>query len=107
MPSRADPPLAGFLDTRERDRLAAILSRLSSPYDNERAAAGLLASVFVARHGLEWLDLTSLLLPIRRTTIMQAAPGQQQDRRSSGSREWSGYCRRRRSQPGETLNLFV
>ena len=56
---------------------------------------------------LEWLDLTSLLLPIRRTTIMQAAPGQQQDRRSSGSREWSGYCRRRRSQPGETLNLFV
>ena len=42
---------------RELDRLAAILARLDSPYDGERAAAALLASREVRRLGLSWREL--------------------------------------------------
>jgi hypothetical protein len=107
MPGHADRPLLGSLDPREQDRLAAILSRLSSPYENERATAGLLASVFVARHGLMWLDLTTLLLPIRRALVAPVGSCPQLDRRRSGAEEWRGYCRRRRAPAGSIVNLFA
>jgi hypothetical protein len=40
-----------------RAKLAAVLSRLESPFDGERAAAGLLASRMVRAAGLTWADL--------------------------------------------------
>ncbi len=49
------------LTPRERARLSSILARLASPYEGERAAAGLLASAFVAKRGLAWADLTATL----------------------------------------------
>jgi hypothetical protein len=107
VPGNADRPLFGSLDPREQDRLAAILSRLSSPYENERATAGLLASVFVARHGLMWRDLTTLLLPIRPALGSSVGPYPQRDRRRSGAREWRGYCRRRRATAGANVNFFA
>ena len=39
------------------DRLAAILARLDSPFDGERAAAALLASRELRRVGLTWPDV--------------------------------------------------
>lgn len=39
------------------DRFAAILERLASPFDGERAAAALLASRELRRVGLTWPDL--------------------------------------------------
>jgi hypothetical protein len=42
------------LTPADRARLAAILGRLGSDFDGERAAAGLLASRFMRDHGLTW-----------------------------------------------------
>jgi hypothetical protein len=100
MPGQADPPLSGSLAQRDQDRLAAILSRLASPFDNERAIAGLLASMFIAQRGLNWPDLTRLLLPIRRTPASQTGPESKQDRRHGGCRAW-------RVPAGETLDLLA
>jgi hypothetical protein len=93
------------LTPRERARLASILSRLSSPYDNERATAGLLASAFVTKHHLTWFDLTMFLRAPPVTSDASREPQSQQDRRQSSRRDWRGYCRRRRTMAGETLNL--
>jgi hypothetical protein len=42
-----------------RPRLAAVLSRLESPFDGERAAAGLLASRMVRAAGLSWAEVVA------------------------------------------------
>lgn len=47
----------------DRARLAAILGRLGSDFDGERAAAGLLASRFMRDHGLTWPDLLAAPAP--------------------------------------------
>jgi hypothetical protein len=94
------------LALREQARLAGILSRLSSPYENERATAGLLASAFVAKHDLMWSDLITLLRPLPSAAAASSGPQPLQDRRSR-SGQWQGYCRRRRTLAGQTLNLFT
>lgn len=53
-----DAAVAGStLSTSEREKLAHILNRLASPYDGERAAAALLATRFIAAHGLTWTEI--------------------------------------------------
>ena len=92
---------------RERARLSGILARLASPYNGERAAAGLLASAFVAKRGLAWADLTTTLQPDDKapTAPKKLSPGQ--ERRYSGSKTWRGFCRRRLTPPGQVLNHFA
>ena len=94
------------LEPRERAKLAAILARLGSPYDGERAAAGLAATAFIARHGLEWADLTALLRPHPKPQASAAWP-QGPDRRRNNTRDWRGYCRRRAVQPGRALDSLA
>ena len=48
------PGTAEALTPADRAKLAAILGRLGSDFDVERAAAGLLATRFVREHGLTW-----------------------------------------------------
>jgi hypothetical protein len=95
------------LALRERTRLASILSRLASPYDNERATAGLLASAFVSKHDLLWSDLTMFLRPLPQPTVETGGTKPQQDRRRGSRKDWLGYCRRRRRVAGQILNLFT
>jgi hypothetical protein len=83
------------LTPRERARLAGILARLASPYESERAAAGLLASAFVAKHMLTWADLTTLLRPLPDEAPATSATLPRQERRRKGSKTWQGFCRRR------------
>jgi hypothetical protein len=47
----------------DRARLAAILGRLGSDHDGERAAAGLLATRFMRDHGLTWPELLAAPAP--------------------------------------------
>lgn len=92
------------LTPRERERLAGILAMLSSPHDGERAAAGLLASAFVAKHGLAWADVVSSLRPITAAGVEPCQAPPQQDRRRSAGTTWYGYCRRRLARMGQALN---
>lgn len=92
------------LTPREQTRLAAILARLASPYEGERAAAGLLASAFVSKHNLVWADLTTLLRPPHTPLAVSDGTPPTHDRRSSGSWHWQGYCRRRLTLSGQALN---
>jgi len=48
-----------------RDRLCAVLARLESPFDGERAAAGLLASQMIRRAGLTWPDVLAPMPAMR------------------------------------------
>lgn len=48
------------LSATERTRLVAILSRLGSDFDGERAAAGLLAARLLRDRGLCWDDVVAL-----------------------------------------------
>jgi len=95
------------LTPRERARLAGILARLASPYEGERAAAGLLASAFVAKHGLAWADLTTLLQQHPDAPASAAEPPKRQDRRRRGSKAWQGFCRRRLVQLGRALDRLT
>lgn len=98
------------LTPRERAKLAAILARLASPHDGERAAAGLLASAFVAKHGLAWADLIALLRPAPKSpAVPEAAPDRPpgQDRRRKGAKTWRGFCRRRPVTLGRALNRLT
>jgi hypothetical protein len=45
------------LSAAERQRLAAILARLASPFDGEVTAAGLAAARFIRDRGLTWQDV--------------------------------------------------
>ncbi|MBV9749273.1 MAG: hypothetical protein JO157_10700 [Acetobacteraceae bacterium] len=91
------------LTPRERARLAGILARLASSFESERAAAGLLASAFVEKHGLTWADLTSILQPIPESPTPSKEPRPRQDRRA-GSKGWRGFCRRRLVRLGQALD---
>ncbi len=95
------------LTPRERTRLVAILTRLTSPYGGERAAAGLLASAFIARHGLTWEDLTTLLRPLPEAPATLHEPPPKQDRRHRDGWTWQGYCRRRLKRLGQALDRFT
>lgn len=88
----------------EQAKLASILARLASPFEGERAAAGLLASAFIERHGLTWTDLTALLQPVPPAPAEPAEPVPSRDRRQRDSKAWRGFCRRRRARPGQTLD---
>ena len=79
------------------------VARLSSPFESERAAAGLLATAFLAKHGLSWEGLTALLQPPAAPTAPdEASP--MQDRRRGGGAAWRGYCRRRMARLGQALS---
>jgi len=67
------PPLS----SAERNRLVAILGRLGSDYDGERAAAGLLAARLLRDRGLCWDDL------ILTGGGVQRVPGIAQEERST------------------------
>ncbi len=75
---------------RERARLSSILARLASPYEGERAAAGLLASAFVAKRGLAWADLTATLQPAAEASAALKEPSPRQERRRNGPWRRSG-----------------
>jgi hypothetical protein len=105
--SHAEHAVWCYLDPHEQARLTGILSRLSSPYVNERATAGLLASAFVAKHNLMWFDMTTFLVPINRASTALVGVFPRQDRRRGGGMNWRGYCRRRRVHAGQMLNLFA
>lgn len=94
------------LTTRDQAKLSAILSRLSSPNEHERAVAGLLATAFVAKHDLTWADLPPLLKPVGGPIPQATATQRPHDRRRSGT-GWLGYCRRRRTGTGQTLNMLT
>ena len=99
----------GALTPRDRARLAAILARLASPYGGERAAAGLLASAFVAKHGLTWTDLTASLRPVPEGPP-RTPPGfrpLRQERRRKGGKAWRGFCRRRPTPLGQALDRLT
>ena len=107
VPADADFDLSKFraLTPRERTRLVGILTRLTSTHSGERAAAGLLAGAFLARHGLTWADLTTLLLPsANASAASDPLPGP--DRRRRGGRPWRGYCRRRLVRLGQALDCL-
>jgi hypothetical protein len=80
---------------------------LSSPFEHERAAAGLLASVFLTNHGLVWSDIVGSG-PGTNAAIETAEP--KRDRRHNrrgSSRYWRGYCRRRCFSVSQSLDLLT
>lgn len=93
-----------ILSPREQAKLAAILSRLSSSFDNERAAAGLLATAFVNKHNLMWSDLVEMLRPLPDLPAAAVEPQSARGRRRGGN-WWRGYCRRRRVGRGAAVDL--
>ena len=98
--------LIAKLTPEEQARLARILGLLASPYDGERATAAALASAFVAKHGLMWGDLATLLSPVpQRQPIPGACPAMP-DRRRHANPNWQGYCRRQPARLGTALNRF-
>jgi hypothetical protein len=107
MSDAADRTVADIqrLGPRERARLAAILARLGSPFEGERAAAGLLASAFVAKHELTWSHLTSLLQPLPDPATLPAKL--LSNRRRAGVGEYRGYGQARPSPHGQALDLFT
>ena len=109
MPESPDhtPAKLQALTPRERARLAGILARLASPYESERAAAGLLASAFVTKHGLTWADLTTLLQPLPGASTASGEPSPRQERRRTGGKGWRGFCRRRLVLLGQALDRLT
>ena len=70
-------------------------------------ARPLLASAFVAKHGLAWADLTGTLQLAAKAAAAPKEPPPGQERRRNGSRTWRGFCRRRPATPGQVLNHFA
>jgi len=97
----------GFLSVREQARLAGILSRLASPFENERAIAGLLASAMVEKHGLLWSDVISLPQPRGKAPVSFGARQPIGERRHGSTTNWRGYCRRRRLAARHELNVLA
>ena len=93
------------LSAREQARLAAILSRLASSFEGERAAAGLLATAFLTKHNLGWSDLTGGLPPVSNSETDPIDPPAKRDRRRPGNKLWRGYCRRRSIARGNALDV--
>jgi hypothetical protein len=93
------------LSSREKVRLAGILSRLASSFDNERAAAGLLATAFISKHSLTWPEVIDALQPACHVPPLQVDPPASRRRRAGGDKGWRGYCRRRSMCRGEALDV--
>ena len=91
------------MNAAEQNRLARILAMLSSPHDGERAAAGYLATAFIAKHGLVWGHLASLACPAREAAPDAAVRPEQ---RRHPHPAWQGYCRRRPATRGDMLNCL-
>lgn len=106
MSGHSEHPGINRLPPREEAKLARMLSRLASPFEDERATAGLMVSAFVARRDMKWSDLTTLLQPAG-TPAEPVESVRQKDRRGSGAKAWLGYCRRRRGAAGQTLNVLT
>lgn len=106
MPGQKDETRArlGVLSQAEWTRLTGVLARLSSSHDGERAAAALLASAFVKRHGLAWTDVVASLQPVRGLPAGPIVPPAMPERRSTKGQAWRGYCRRRLAAMGRSLN---
>jgi hypothetical protein len=100
-------PKKGYqtLSARERARLAAILSRLASSFEGERAAAGLLATAFLAKHDLRWTDLVDELRPVSQVQANSVDAPANGDRRRLNYKGWRGYCRRRLIGRGNALDV--
>ena len=105
--------LSSKLTPREQARLTSILARLASPYEGERAAAGLLASAFMEKHGLSWTDLTiaeAAPPPAKAASPAGPSPVAEKpggDRRRGQARPWRGYCRRHALVPGRALSCLA
>lgn len=101
MPRGPDPTEAALptLSPREGTRLEGILARLASPYESERAAAALLASAFVAKHGLTWSHLTALLQPVADAPEVPAP--------NPGAAAWHGYGGVPPNRQGQALDLLT
>ena len=95
----------GALTQREQRRLARILARLASPFDGERAAAALLASAFLANHGLSWSDVTGQTLSATEPALPREAL--HRDRRRARGATWKGYCRRHALPSSHKLSCVV
>ena len=101
--SNPEPDRDHKLTERDQARLGHILARLASPFEGERAAAGLLATAFMAKHGLTWSDVT---------IVQWAGPPQNpetpfRDRRHGTGRPWRGYCRRHPPRPGHSVSCLA
>jgi hypothetical protein len=83
------------LGPNEQARLAHILARLESPFENERAIAGRLATEFITRFGLHWSDLAAFAPRTDFYASEVQPPPRKRQRRRPGSGYWAGYCRRR------------
>jgi hypothetical protein len=103
----AGHPGCSSLSSCEQVRLASVLSRLASPFENERAIAGLLASAIVAKHGLTWSDVIALLRPRPIAAASLEAPQPTGDRRCGSGKNWRGYCRRHRKPASHNLNILA
>lgn len=97
----------GSLSAHEQARLASVLSRLASPFENERAIAGLLASAMVAKHGLMWSDVIAPPRSRAKASASLEAPQSTGDRRRGSGKNWRGYCRRRRIAARHNLNILA
>jgi hypothetical protein len=107
MSAQPDGTSGNTLSPHDRAKLSHILARLASPFENERAIAGLLASAFVEKHGLMWADLIVLLKPRPETSPVVEVSPSKHDRRRNGGRGWRGYCRRHRIPVSQTLDLLA
>ncbi len=106
MAVKSDGPCGriGALTIAEQSRLTRILGLLASPYEGERASAALLASAFVAKHGLGWGELTALLSPVPDAPPDPGEPPAMPDRRHHPNMQWRGYCRRQPARLGTALD---
>ncbi|WP_158747570.1 hypothetical protein [Acidisphaera sp. L21] len=93
------------LTPRERTRLAGILARLASPFESERAAAGLLASAYMAKHNLTWSDLMTGHPASPPPPPAPEKPSR--ERRHSLGALWRGYNRRRAAQAQHVLSRLA
>ena len=97
----------GSLAPSEQVRLAGILSRLASPFEGERAPAAVLASAFVARQHLQWSDLGVFARAEAIDPVAVEPPRQSERRAGPGHPGWRGYCRRRRTYVGQSLDVVT
>jgi hypothetical protein len=93
------------LGARERAKLEGILARLTSPYESERATAALFANAFLAKYGLTWSHLVSLLEPMLETA--GASAGTLGDGHHGSSDRAGGYRARRAGSPGQALDVVA
>jgi hypothetical protein len=98
---------ANSFGPREQTKLVHILSMLSSPFEHERAAAGLLASVFLTKHGLAWSDVVSSRPETAAEAEMAELKRNRRRSRRDSNRQWRGYCRRRRFSVSQIVNLLA